>query len=570
MQSGVVAISSKTDKSLNDRAASQTVALNPLVGMSSEEVLDAARKTAGQAIRKPLSLLRAGASYSKKLTAVALGDREYKPAAKDRRFSDSAWSNSALHRGLLQSYLAFVETLDEWVDDAGFDDMGARRAKFITKIVSDSVSPTNALLSNPAALKQVVDTGGGSIVNGVRNFLHDRRHNNGMPAQVDKSKFKVGENIATTRGAVVFRNSMLELIQYAPVTEKVYRRPILFIPPQVNKYYVYDLSPEKSFFQYCVAEGLQTFTISWKNPTSDNADWGIDHYVTAVKEALDVVQRISGSKTVNLCAPCSGGITAMIFAAHLKEIGNNAINAMTLPVCVLQQDEKDSDLSLFVNNGSIQAARARSRRQGVLRGKDLSKVFSWMRPNDLIFGYVVNNYLMGNNPPVFDILFWNNDSTNLPAQLHSDFLDIIGSGAMSRPGDISVCDTDIDIKSLNHDIYLIGGLTDHITPWQACYRTVRLAGGKKEFVLVGSGHIQSLVTPPDNPKAKYFTNTETPDRPEAWIEDAKENQGTWWPHWSAWMRKRSGSQRKAPASLGSKIHEPLCDAPGEYVLEQAG
>ena len=235
----------------------------------------------------------------------------------------------------------------------------------------------------------------------------------------------------------------------------------MFIPPQVNKFYFYDLSPEKSFFQYCLNEGLQVFTVSWRNPRAEHADWGIDHYISALKEAIEVVQGISGSKTINVTAPCSGGITATILAGHYKALGQDVINAMTLPVCVLQQDDGDSDLTLFVNERAIEASRSSSRKNGVLKGKDLAKIFAWMRPNDLIFNYVVNNYLLGNSPPVFDILYWNNDPTNLPAQLHSDFLDIIGTDALARPGDLSVCDTEIDLTSVDRDLFLIGGLTDH-------------------------------------------------------------------------------------------------------------
>jgi len=415
----------------------------------------------------------------------------------------------------------------------------------------------------------MVDTGGRSIMRGLQNLLEDGRKNSGMPSQVDKSAFELGGNIATTEGSVVFRNEMLELIQYSPTTPKVYRRPLLFIPPQVNKFYFYDLSPEKSFFQYCLNEGLQVFTVSWRNPRPEHADWGIDLYISALKEAVEVVQGICGSKTINVTAPCSGGITATILAGHYKALGKNVINSMTLPVTVLQQDDDDSDLTLFVNEQAIEAARSNSRKNGVLKGKELARVFAWMRPNDLIFNYVVNNYLLGNKPPAFDILYWNSDPTNLPAQLHSDFLDIIGSDALARPGDLSICDTEIDLTAVDNDLFLIGGLTDHLTPWQACYRTTHLMGGDKEFLLVASGHIQSLVASPKNPKARFYQNDRVPPAAEEWLETATENAGSWWPHWSNWIRARSGAQKAAPATVGSAVHKPLCDAPGSYVLESA-
>ncbi len=559
----------KSKKLLGENAVEQTLALNPLVGISAEEILGAARTTAFQAVRQPLSVMRAGLGFTRKLVEVALGDREYKPAPRDRRFADATWSKSAIHRGALQSYLAFVESLDEWVDDAGFSDIDKRRAQFITKIVGDSMSPTNAFVANPAAIKQLVETGGQSVLQGFRNFIDDRRNNNGMPLQVDKTAFQVGENLATTEGAVVFRNELLELIQYTPKTEKVSRRPMLFIPPQINKFYVFDLDEQKSWFQYCVNEGIQTFTISWRNPGPEHADWGIDQYIEAIKEAIDVVKSVSGSQTLNVCAACSGGITASILAAHLNALGDKSINSLTLLVCVLEQKDEDNDLAPFINDAAIEAARVSSRRKGVLRGADLAKIFAWMRPNELVWNYFVNNYLMGNQPPTFDILYWNNDTTNLPAQLHSDFLDILSTNALARPGDVSVCNTDIDLTRLDTDMFLVGGLTDHLTPWNACYRTTRLAGGEKEFVLVGSGHIQSLVSPPGNPKARYFTNPEIAATADEWLDGAEEHQGTWWPRWSEWVRTRSGALKKAPAKPGNKKYPALCDAPGTYVHDAA-
>ncbi len=516
-----------------------------------------------------MSLLHSGIGYSRKLVDVAIGKRDYKPLPKDRRFNDSTWSNSWIHRGMLQSYLALVESLDEWVDASGLDGDDARRARFILKIVGDSMSPTNVLPGNPAAVKRLVDTGGKSATDGIRNFVDDLRFNNGMPAQVDKSNFELGRNLATTSGSIVFRNELLELLQYAPATGKVYRRPLLFIPPQINKFYVYDLSPEKSFFKFCVDEGIQTFTVSWRNPGPENADWGIDRYIQALKEAVEVIEEITRSKTVNVCATCSGGITGSILAAHYKALDQDVINSMTLPVCVLTQENSDNDLSLFVNDTAIEAARANSRRHGVLRGQELAKVFNWMRPNDLIWNYVVNNYLLGNRPPAFDVLYWNNDTTNLPAQLHSDFLDIVGQSALAKPGELSVCDTDIDLQQVDCDKFLIGGLTDHLTPWQACYQTTQLTGGESQFLLVGSGHIQSLVTAPGNPKAKYFLNDHTPASPQEWLDSATEHPGAWWPHWGDWIRARSGAQKNAPAKTGTVVNPPLCDAPGTYVLEAA-
>lgn len=554
---------------LVEEAATHTLALNPLVGISNRELLGAAKATAYRGARQPLSLLKAGVRLSGKLLEIALDQRDYPLARKDRRFSDPSWTNSWIHRNLLHGYLAFQETLEEWIDDAEFNELDRHRARFVLQVVGDSLAPTNVPILNPAALKQVIETGGQSLLHGLRNFLHDCRYNRGMPSQVDKTAFTLGKNIATTEGSVVFRSETLELIQYAPTTQKVHRRPLLFIPPQVNKFYFYDLSPEKSFFQYCLAEGLQVFTVSWRNPNAEHADWGIDHYISELKEAIGAIQSICGEKTINVTAPCSGGITAAILAGHYEALGQDVICSMTLPVTVLEQEKLDSDLSALVTERAVESSRANSRRRGVLRGEDLARVFAWMRPNDLIWNYVVNNYLLGHSPPAFDILYWNNDPTNLPAQLHSDFLDIIGQDALARPGDLSVCGTAVDLTAVEKDLFLIGGLTDHLTPWQACYRTTHLMGGNKEFVLVASGHIQSLVSSPGNPKSRYYQNASVPAAAEEWLEGATEKKGSWWPHWSKWIRSRSGARMKAPTSVGSDIHPPLCAAPGTYVLQPA-
>jgi polyhydroxyalkanoate synthase len=556
-------------KKIGERAAESTLALSPVVGVRLEDLLSSARATAFQAARHPFVAIRATAGYAQKLMQIAAGSKSYAPAARDRRFKDSAWSDSWLYRTWLQSYLALGESMDDWVSDAQFDELDERRARFLMSIIRDSISPTNTLPGNPEALRRIIDTGGASLVTGLKQAWNDRRHNNGMPAQVDKSQFVLGENIAATPGSVVFRNDILEVIQYKPTTEKVSRIPLLMIPPQINKFYMYDLSPEKSFVKYAVDAGFQVFIVSWCNPKPEHADWGIDAYIEALKESVTAIQAITKSAKVNIVAPCSGGITATILLGHYQSLGKDIVNAVTLSVCVLTQEESDSDISLFVNDATIEAARKKSRKQGVLRGRDLAKVFNWMRPNDLIWNYVVNNYLLGKSPPTFDILYWNNDSTNLPAQLHSDFLDIIVGKALARPGDLSVCDTPIDLTKVTCDSFITAGITDHLTPWKACYRTTGLIGGDKEFVLSSSGHIQSLLTPPGNPRAKYFTNDNLADTPDEWLNDATQQEGSWWTRWSVWLEERSGTKKLAPKKIGNAEYPAIEAAPGSYVLEPA-
>jgi len=405
------------------------------------------------------------------------------------------------------------------------------------------------------------------LVQGLRNAIDDYRNNNATPAQVDKSQFELGKNLATTEGSVVFRNEILELIQYKPTTAKVQQRPLLVVPPQINKFYVFDLSPEESLFKYLVAQGQQLFAVSWRNPTPQQRDWGLDDYVRSLAEAIEAIQAITSQPTINLMGACSGGITASILTAYVAALGEDTINSLTTLVCVLSQRQGDSELTLFADDDGIEKARRGSQKKGVLDGKELSRVFNWMRPNDLIWNYVVNNYLLGNAPPAFDILYWNNDTTCLPAQLHSDFLDQLQTDPLSRPGGLTVLGQALDLTSLDCDKYMVAGVNDHITPWHACYRSTQFMSGNIRFVLSNSGHIQAFVNPPGNAKSSYFLNDKYPAAHDEWLQGAEQKMGTWWDDWAIWLQQRSGRKINARKSLGKKgLFDPMEAAPGTYVL----
>ena len=552
---------------IGEGAADSTLALNPVVGVRIEDLAAAARSTAFQAIKQPVVAARNFLGFGRKLVDIASGEKPYEPGRKDRRFEDPAWQKNWLYRGLLQSYLALEKSLDEWVGDVDFGELDEQRAKFLLSILGASIAPTNTLLGNPAALRRVLDTGGASLKTGFEQLLDDRRNNDGMPSQVDKSEFEVGENLATQPGAVVFRNEFLELIQYQSVTGKVHERPLMVIPAPINKFYIFDLSPEKSFFKFCLEQGMQLFAVSWRNPSPAQSQWGLDDYINALKEAQVAMRKITRCEEVNLYAPCSGGIIAAIFLAHLQALGDTSIQSLTLPVCMLTPDEADSDLTLFANDSSIEASRKKSKKAGVLRGRDLAKVFNWMRPNDLIWNYVVNNYLMGNKPPAFDILYWNGDTTNLPAQLHHDFLDIMLGGALARAGEATICGTPIDLGAVVADKYIVAGTTDHITPWRACYRNTEVLGENSTFVLSSSGHVQCMINPPGNPKSKYFLNSDLPSSADEWAAGATEHADSWWIHWADWLKARSGEEKPAPKRLGNRKYKAVDAAPGTYVFE---
>ncbi|MGG6869578.1 UNVERIFIED_CONTAM: alpha/beta fold hydrolase, partial [Pseudomonas aeruginosa] len=339
------------------------------------------------------------------------------------------------------------------------------------------------------------------------------------------------------------------------------------VPPQINKFYVFDLSPDKSLARFCLRNGVQTFIVSWRNPTKSQREWGLTTYIEALKEAIEVVLSITGSKDLNLLGACSGGITTATLVGHYVASGEKKVNAFTQLVSVLDF-ELNTQVALFADEKTLEAAKRRSYQSGVLEGKDMAKVFAWMRPNDLIWNYWVNNYLLGNQPPAFDILYWNNDTTRLPAALHGEFVELFKSNPLNRPGALEVSGTPIDLKQVTCDFYCVAGLNDHITPWESCYKSARLLGGKCEFILSNSGHIQSILNPPGNPKARFMTNPELPAEPKAWLEQAGKHADSWWLHWQQWLAERSGKTRKAPANLGNKTYPAGEAAPGTYVHER--
>jgi polyhydroxyalkanoate synthase len=367
-----------------------------------------------------------------------------------------------------------------------------------------------------------------------------------------------------TPGSVVFRNEVLELIQYTPSTKQVHSRPLLVVPPQINKFYILDLAPGRSLVEHAVAQGQQVFMISWRNPGPAMRAWDLDTYVTAVEEGMDAALQITGSSDLNLLGVCAGGITTAALLGHLAARGDERVNAVSFLVTVLDWDAP-STVGSLTSGPSIAASVQSSKAKGVLDGKELARFFAWMRPNDLVWNYWVNNVLMGKNPPAFDVLAWNVDATNLPAGLHADFTAIALDNALTKPGQVTVLGDAVDLSHVKIDAYVVGAETDHITPWQGCYNTTRLLGGNCEFVLSSSGHVQVMVNPPDNPKARYSTNSTVAATAEEWQQGATTHQGTWWTHWTAWLAERSGPRKNARATLGSAAHPVIEAAPGTYV-----
>jgi polyhydroxyalkanoate synthase len=551
-----------------ERAVAHTLAANPLVGVRGEDLVASARLLLGEMFNNPAVAVRQYVALLAEFGRIATGGSALAPDPKDRRFADPAWKDNAAYRALAQSYLAWGNALYRFLDEAKIGERDAERARFLVSLLMDALSPTNSLAGNPAALKKLVETGGASLLQGFENFIRDIVRNGGLPAQVDTRTFAVGKNLATTPGSVVLRTDVMELIQYRPTTDEVHRRPLLIAPPQINKFYVFDLVPEKSIIRYCLEAGLQTFAISWKNPTAAERGFGLDTYVAALEEAVDAMRAITGSEDVNIWGSCSGGITTSAFLAHLAARGEEKVHSATVAVCLLDMAAtQNTTAGLFVTPESITAAKYASQLTGVVEGQELARMFAWMRPNDLIWNYWVNNYLLGNAPPAFDVLYWNNDTTRLPARLHADFLDLIDANPFVNADRLAVRGTPLDMAQVDLDSYLVAGLSDHITPWQGCYNTAKLYGSRSTFVLANSGHIQSLINPPGNPKACFWAGASSARDAQAWLQHAVKRAGSWWSHWREWIKARSGEAKSAPGELGCKENPPLEAAPGLYVLE---
>jgi polyhydroxyalkanoate synthase len=559
-------MSDKNNEDLKRQASENTLGLNPVIGIRGKDLLTSARMVLTQALKQPFHSAKHVAHFGLELKNVVLGQSALKPEDGDRRFADPAWSQNPLYRRYLQTYLAWRKELHDWIEHSSLSEQDASRGHFVINLMTEAMAPSNSM-ANPAAVKRFFETGGKSLLDGLSHLAKDMVHNGGMPSQVNMEAFEVGKNLATTDGAVVFRNDVLELIQYKPITESVHERPLLVVPPQINKFYIFDLSPDKSLARFLLRSQVQTFVVSWRNPTKAQREWGLSTYIQALKEAIDVICAITGSKDVNMLGACSGGLTTASLLGHYAALGQQKVNALTLLVSVLDT-QLDTQVALFADEKTLEAAKRRSYQAGVLEGSDMAKVFAWMRPNDLIWNYWVNNYLLGNEPPVFDILYWNNDTTRLPAALHGEFIEMFQTNPLTRPGALEVCGTPIDLKQVTCDFFVVAGTTDHITPWDSCYKSAHLFGGKCEFVLSNSGHIQSILNPPGNPKARYMTNSEMPLDPKAWQESSTKHADSWWLHWQTWLAERSGKTKNAPTALGNKKFPAGEAAPGTYVHER--
>jgi polyhydroxyalkanoate synthase len=516
---------------------------------------------------RPRLVAGRGAGLLGELARIAVGSSQVQPARRDRRFADPGWAGNPLLRRAMQAYLTAAQTAEGVVAEAGLDEADSERVGFVLTNLVDALAPSNNPLLNPAAMKAAIDTGGGSALAGLRHFAADMAVSPRVPSMVEPDAFEVGVDLAVTPGAVVLRTPVFELIQYRPVTPAARQIPLLLVPPVINKFYVMDLAPGRSMVEYLVGRGLQVFMISWRNPDARHAKWDLNTYGEAIVGAMDAAARITGSEQTVLAGACSGGIIAAMVAAHLAHAGQqDRIAAATLMVTVLDQAHAGV-ASAVIDERTARVAAAASRARGYLDGRSLAEVFAWLRPNDLIWNYWVNNYLLGRKPPPFDILFWNADTTRMTAGLHQDFLRLGAANALVKPGGATMLGSPVDLAAVDRDTYLVAGITDHICPWQSCYRSTQLLSGRQRFVLSTSGHIAAMVNPPDHAKARYQIAKECPEDPQEWLRRAETGQGSWWPDYADWLAERCGDEKTAPAELGGGGLEPICEAPGTYVYD---
>jgi polyhydroxyalkanoate synthase len=488
------------------------------------------------------------------------GELQVAPERGDRRFADRAWTENPFLRGAAESYLVGSRWAERTLEEAALPEPKKRKARFVLRLLLDAAAPTNAIWFHPSVLKEAIDTGGLSIAKGFANFLEDLVRNSGLPQQVDASAFELGKTLAATPGRVVFRNDLIELIAYEPQTETVFAEPLLYSPPWVNKYYVMDLAPTRSFVEYAVREGFTVFAISYRNPDQSMAGLKLDDYLRdGLLAAVDQVRGITAAARVNVLGVCLGGTLTAMALGVLAARGEQARIGSAALVNTLVDFSDPGEIAIFTDEQSIQRIERRTSRRGYLKASEMASAFTWMRGNDLVWSYVVSSWGMGKRPPPFDILAWNADGTRLPAAMHSQFLRACYLENRLAKGTLELAGTAIDLSRVDTPLYVLGCERDHIAPWRTAYQSTQLVTGQRRFVLGGSGHIAGMVAPPDNAKSSYWTNDELPADPDRWLAAAERKQGSWWEDWAAWASARSG-ERVAPPALPDG--EP---APGRYV-----
>lgn len=487
-----------------------------------------------------------------------------KVESSDARFTAPAWNDNFAFHGVLETYLTASRLLRELVHAAGVEGSRRSKADFATQLLTDALSPTNFFLTNPVALERCFQTAGLSAVRGVRNLVRDLVGNGGWPRQVDRGRFRLGRNTAATPGKVVYRNQLIEILQYTPQTADVYEIPLVVCPPWINRYYIADLAPGKSLVEWSVRHGHTVFAVSYRNPDASMRDLTFDDYLRlGPLTAIDVAREITRAETVNTLAICLGGTMNAMALAYLDACGDRFVNSSTYLNSAIDYADAGVMASVFADADTVETLVRRMEAKGYLDGREMAHTFDLLRANDLVFRYVVDGWLLGNPPPAFDLLAWNADSTNMPGKAHGHFLrQMYVRNALARDAYLAMGER-LVVSEIATESYVVAAVEDHIVPWRASYRTTQLVKGPVRFVLTSAGHIAGIVNPP-GPKARLWTNPELPPDPDAWLAGAVEHRDTWWNDWADWLATRAGA-RVPPPSMGNDTHPALADAPGSYV-----
>jgi polyhydroxyalkanoate synthase len=490
------------------------------------------------------------------------------PERGDKRFNEPAYADNPLYYLLEQHYLLGNQFVTELLDAAGLDSTQDVKARFAATFILNACSPTNTLAGNPAALREAFETGGKSLARGARNMLDDLVHNGGWPSQVDATGFEVGVNMAATPGSVVYRSDLIELIQYEPQAKRVHSVPLLFCPPWINKYYIMDLAPGKSLIEWAVQHGHTCFAISYRNPDASMRDLGFEDYLTqGPLDAVRVVKEITGASEVNTVSVCLGGTLTAIALAHNAAVGDRSIKSATF-LNTLTDFSVPGALGVFTDEPTIAGLEKQMAKRGFLESDKMAHTFDALRANDLVFAYVVNNWLLGKKPPAFDLLVWNKDSTRMPAKMHSEYLRACYLNNEFARGEFVVGGEPVDPGKVDVDTFVLSAIDDHIVPWVSGYRTTQMLGGHNRFVLSTSGHIAGIVNPP-GPKPKHWVNDASPSDAEEWKNGATLVEGTWWEDWTTWIAKQGGPKVAPRRILGNKDFPPIEPAPGSYARTRA-
>jgi polyhydroxyalkanoate synthase len=495
------------------------------------------------------------------------------PALDDRRFRNSEWDESIVFDYIKQSYLLSSRWLTNAVHDVeGLDDKTAKKVDFYTRQFIDALAPTNFLVTNPEVIRATVESKGENLVKGLENLLSDMEKGDGQLriSQVDEGAFTLGENVATTPGKVVYQNDLMQLIQFEPTTEKVDKRPLLIIPPWINKYYILDLQPKNSFIKWCTNQGLTVFVISWVNPGSKLAAKSFEDYMLeGPLDALDAIEKATASKEANLIGYCLGGTLCASTLAYMTEKKDDRFKSVTFFTAMVDFKEP-GELGVFIDEEQLDSLEKRMDVNGYLKGASMATTFNMLRANDLIWSFVVNNYLLGREPFPFDLLYWNSDSTRMPAEMHRFYLrNMYQDNKLIEPGGITLDGVPIDLTKIDLPTFILSTKEDHIAPWKSTYAATQIYKGDVKFCLAGSGHIAGVVNPPVNEKYGYWTNTKNPATPDGWFDGAKQHDGSWWPEWRKWLRKNAGGQVAARMPGDGKL-KVIEAAPGSYASLRLG